>query len=87
MHLARRRRHRPEVEFRRPGHGRRTCADIGWERALNDYSPFLSYADLDKVLNGRPSEPYDSVDATFGLGELTDVDERLQLSRRCSTPR
>lgn len=68
----------PEVEFRRPGHGRRPFADIGWERALNDYSPFLSYADLDKVLNGRPSEQYDSVAAILGLGELTDADERLQ---------
>ncbi|MEU1481718.1 AAA family ATPase [Streptomyces sp. NPDC005760] len=68
----------PEVEFRRPGHGRRPFADIGWERALNDYSPFLSYADLDKVLNGRPSEQYDSVAAILGLRELTDADERLQ---------
>ncbi|WP_263167190.1 AAA family ATPase [Streptomyces sp. SCSIO ZS0520] len=68
----------PEVEFRRPGHGRRPFAGIGWERALKDYSPFLSYADLDKVLNGRPSEQYDSVAAILGLRELTDADERLQ---------
>ncbi|MFD3754505.1 AAA family ATPase [Streptomyces cyaneofuscatus] len=68
----------PEVEFRRPGHGRRSFAGIGWERAANDYSPFLSYADLDKVLNGRPSEQYDSVAAILGLRELTDVDDRLQ---------
>ncbi|MFD5257495.1 AAA family ATPase [Streptomyces bobili] len=68
----------PEVEFRRPGHGRRPFAGIGWERALKDYSPFLSYANLDKVLNGRPSEQYDSVAAILGLRELTDADERLQ---------
>lgn len=68
----------PEVEFRRPGHGRRPFAGIGWERALNDYSPFLSYADLDKILNGRPSEQYDSVAAILGLREPTDADERLQ---------
>ncbi|MFF6926499.1 MULTISPECIES: AAA family ATPase [Streptomyces] len=68
----------PEVEFRRPGHGRRPSASVGWERALKDYSPFLSYADLDKVLNGRPSEQYDSVAAILGLRELTDADERLQ---------
>ncbi|MFD5753330.1 AAA family ATPase [Streptomyces sp. NPDC127033] len=67
----------PEAEFRRPGHGRRPFADIGWGRALNDFSPFLSYADLDKVVNGRPSEQYDSVAAILGLGELTDADERL----------
>ncbi|MFF7521052.1 AAA family ATPase [Streptomyces pseudovenezuelae] len=68
----------PEVEFRRPGHSRRPFAGIGWQRALNDYSPFLSYADLDKILNGRPSEQYDSVAAILGLRELTDADERLQ---------
>ncbi|MEV1062613.1 AAA family ATPase [Streptomyces sp. NPDC050263] len=68
----------PEVELRRPGHGRRPFVGTGWERALKDYSPFLSYADLDKVLNGRPSEQYDSVAAILGLRELTDADERLQ---------
>ncbi|MER8068554.1 AAA family ATPase [Streptomyces sp. NPDC094034] len=68
----------PEVEFRRPGHGRRPFAGIGWKQALNDYSPFLSHADLDNVLNGRPSEQYDSVAAILGLRELTDADERLQ---------
>ncbi|MFJ1582564.1 AAA family ATPase [Streptomyces sp. NPDC088197] len=67
----------PDVEFRRPGHGRRPFAGMGWEQSLNDYKPFLSYADLDKVLNGRPSEQYDSVAAILGLGELTDADERL----------
>ncbi|MGW5851135.1 AAA family ATPase [Streptomyces sp. NPDC055254] len=68
----------PEVEFRRPGHGRRPFKDVGWERALNDYRPFLSYSDLDKVISGRPSELYDSVATILGLGELTAADERLQ---------
>lgn len=67
----------PDIEFRRPGHGRRPFADMGWEQSLNDFKPFLSYADLDKVLNGRPSEQYDSVAAILGLGALTDADERL----------
>ncbi|MDV9170512.1 AAA family ATPase [Streptomyces sp. W16] len=68
----------PEVEFRRPGHGRRPFAAVGWERALNDYRPFLSYSDLDKVVTGRPSELYDSIATILGLGELTAADERLQ---------
>ncbi|MFF8015988.1 AAA family ATPase [Streptomyces sp. NPDC007929] len=68
----------PEVEFKRPGHGRRPFHDVGWEQALNDYRPFLSYSDLDKVISGKPSELYDSVATILGLGELTAADERLQ---------
>ncbi|MGK5496544.1 AAA family ATPase [Streptomyces sp. URMC 125] len=68
----------PEVELKQPGHGRRPFKDAGWERALNDYRPFLSYSDLDKVISGKPSELYDSVATILGLGELTAADERLQ---------
>ncbi|MEV5347415.1 AAA family ATPase [Streptomyces achromogenes] len=68
----------PEVEFKRPGHGRRPFKDVGWERALHDYRPFLSYSDLDKVISGKPSELYDSIATILGLGELTAADERLQ---------
>ncbi|WP_405713002.1 AAA family ATPase [Streptomyces xanthophaeus] len=72
----------PEVELRRPGHGRRPFKDAGWERALNDYRPFLSYSDLDKIISGRPSELYDSVATILGLGELTDADEQLQATEK-----
>ncbi|MEU1782419.1 AAA family ATPase [Streptomyces abikoensis] len=68
----------PEVEFKRPGHGLRAFSEAGWERALHDYRPFLSYSDLDKVISGKPSELYDSVATILGLGELTTADERLQ---------
>ncbi|MFI6278308.1 AAA family ATPase [Streptomyces sp. NPDC050988] len=72
----------PEVEFKRPGHGRRPFEDAGWESALNNYRPFLSYADLDKVISGKPSELYDSVATILGLGELTAADERLQATEK-----
>ncbi|MFG2830561.1 AAA family ATPase [Streptomyces sp. NPDC048434] len=68
----------PEVVFKRPGHGQRLFKDVGWERALNGYRPFLSYSDLDKVISGKPSELYDSIATILGLGELTAADERLQ---------
>ncbi|MEV8594646.1 AAA family ATPase [Streptomyces sp. NPDC052012] len=68
----------PAVEFKRPRHGRRPFKDAGWERALHDYRPFLSYSDLDKVISGKPSELYDSIATILGLGELTAADERLQ---------
>ncbi|WP_112466052.1 AAA family ATPase [Streptomyces triticisoli] len=69
----------PEVEFKRPGHGRRPFEDVGWKQALNNYRPFLSYSDLDKVISGRPCDLYDSVATILGLGELTAADERLQV--------
>ncbi|WP_432185784.1 AAA family ATPase [Streptomyces sp. Tue6028] len=68
----------PEVEFKRPGHGRGPFADAGWERPLNDYRPFLSYSDLDKIISGKPCELYDSIATILGLGELTAADGRLQ---------
>ncbi|MEU2267577.1 AAA family ATPase [Streptomyces olindensis] len=72
----------PDVEFRRPGHGRRPFEDAGWQRALNDHRPFLSYSDLDKVISGKPSELYDSVASILGLGELTAADARLQIEEK-----
>ncbi|MGK4908748.1 AAA family ATPase [Streptomyces albus] len=72
----------PEVEFKRPGHGRRPFSEASWERALHDYRPFLSYSDLDKVISGKPSELYDSVATILGLGELTAADERLQAAEK-----
>ncbi|MEU6535790.1 AAA family ATPase [Streptomyces sp. NPDC047000] len=67
-----------EVEFKRPGHGRQPFKDAGWEEALHNYRPFLSYSDLDKVVSGKPAELYDSVATILGLGELTAADQRLQ---------
>ncbi|MEU7314480.1 AAA family ATPase [Streptomyces sp. NPDC007083] len=72
----------PAVELRRPGHGRRPFEGAGWERALNDHRPFLSYSDLDKVISGKPSELYDSVASILGLGELTAADTRLQAEEK-----
>ncbi|WP_078843339.1 AAA family ATPase [Streptomyces albus] len=68
----------PDVEFKRPGHGRGPFAAAGWERPLTDYRPFLSYSDLDRIINGKPSELYDSIATILGLGELTSADGRLQ---------
>ncbi|GAA1926927.1 ATP-binding protein [Streptomyces sodiiphilus] len=75
----------PEVEFRRPGHGRRPFEDAGWGQALNDYRPFLSYSDLDKVISGRPSELYDSVATILRLGEAAAANERLQAIEKSLT--
>ncbi|MFJ1668053.1 hypothetical protein ACIOK4_17010 [Streptomyces bottropensis] len=72
----------PAVEFKRPGLGRRPFEGAGWERALNNYRPFLSDSDLDKIISGKPSELYDSVATVLGLGELTTADERLHVAEK-----
>ncbi|CAM5665703.1 Rad50/SbcC-type AAA domain-containing protein OS=Streptomyces fumanus OX=67302 GN=GCM10018772_10240 PE=4 SV=1 [Streptomyces fumanus] len=72
----------PDIEFRRPGHGRGPFEDAGWQQALNDHRPFLSYSDLDKVISGKPSELYDSVASILGLGELMAADARLQAEEK-----
>ncbi|MFI6287346.1 AAA family ATPase [Streptomyces sp. NPDC051018] len=72
----------PDIEFRRPGHGRRPFEDVGWGQGLNDYRPFLSYSDLDKVISGKPSELYDSVASILGLGEPAAADGRLQATEK-----
>ncbi|HSA49933.1 MAG TPA: hypothetical protein VLH10_07460 [Yinghuangia sp.] len=71
-----------QAEFRRPGHGRRPLAEAGWERALTDYRPFLSYSDLERIVGGKPSEMYDAVEVILGLGALNAADGRLQAEQK-----
>ncbi|WP_346011980.1 hypothetical protein [Streptomyces sp. SID3343] len=66
-----------EAELRRPGHGRGDLARVGWEQALIDHRPFLSYSDLDRMIGGKPSEMYDAVATILGLGRLNVADSRL----------
>ncbi|MER7467174.1 AAA family ATPase [Streptomyces sp. NPDC097981] len=72
----------PEVAFKRPGHSAVAFTDAGWDQPLADYRPFLSYADLDRMISGKPSEMYDAVATILGLGQLTDADDRLQLMEK-----
>lgn len=72
----------PEIEVRRPGHGRIPLAAAGWERPLSDYRPFLSYSDLDRMISGRPSDMYDAVATILGLRQLKSADDRLQAQEK-----
>lgn len=67
-----------EGELRRPGHGRVPADQAPWTQALTDYRPFLSYADLDRMLSGKPSQMYDAIASILGLGHLSAADTRLQ---------
>lgn len=74
-----------DAEFRRPGQARRPFAELDWEQSLNDYRPFLSYSDLDRMISGKPSQMYDTVATILGLGQLTAADSRLQTMEKTLT--
>jgi recombinational DNA repair ATPase RecF len=54
-----------------------TCGDLGWTDAVETYRPFLSYAELGAVVDGKPSEMYDAVQRVLGLDRLVDAQARL----------
>ncbi|MBP2324422.1 recombinational DNA repair ATPase RecF [Kibdelosporangium banguiense] len=51
-----------------------------WRSELVTYRPFLSYSELGKLINSKPSELYDSVFRLLGLESLSDTRKRLQES-------
>jgi DNA repair exonuclease SbcCD ATPase subunit len=57
-----------------------TAAD--WSPQLELFRPFLSYAELGALLNGRPSEMYDAIQAILGLDQLVDAEKRLDAQRK-----
>ena len=66
------------------GQPRQPVADLGWQRPMELYRPFLSYQDLSSMLSGKPSEFYDSLHRVLGLGRLTDIEHLLKDVRRDS---
>ncbi|MFI8390686.1 AAA family ATPase [Streptomyces sp. NPDC085540] len=66
-----------EATFKRPGHGTVPLAEAGWDTALADHRPFLSYTDLDLMLTGKPSERYDAIAAILGMDLLSTATNRL----------
>lgn len=73
-----------ETFFQRSGERRRSLADLGWEQPMRLYRPFLSYAELGGLLNGKPSERYDSLHRVLGLDRLTQLEQHLKAVRRDS---
>ncbi|MFG2900229.1 AAA family ATPase [Streptomyces zaomyceticus] len=66
-----------EATFKRPGHGAVPLAEAGWDTALADHRPFLSYTDLDLMLTGKPSERYDAIATILGMELLSTATSRL----------
>ncbi|MGA5077319.1 AAA family ATPase [Streptomyces griseoincarnatus] len=71
-----------EAVLRRPGHGTVPLEETGWERATRAHRPFLSYADLDNLINGKPSEMYDNIAAILGLDDLNAAARRLTAAKK-----
>jgi hypothetical protein len=63
------------------GKPRMSIADAGWGRAIELYRPFLSYSELGGLLEGRPSDMYDALQAILGLDLLITVEKRLTDAR------
>lgn len=66
------------------GRPRQSVAELGWERPLELYRPFLSYSELGGLLSGSPSKMYDALHSVLGLGRLTQVEDLLKAARRDS---
>ncbi|WP_329490207.1 AAA family ATPase [Kitasatospora sp. NBC_01246] len=74
-----------EATFKRPGHGIVPLAGVGWDTALADHRPFLSYTDLDLMLTGKPSERYDAIAAILGMELLSTATNRLNAREKALT--
>ncbi|MFF5390896.1 AAA family ATPase [Streptomyces sp. NPDC013012] len=66
-----------EAAFKRPGHGVVPLAEAGWDTAIADHRPFLSYTDLDLMLNGKPSQRYDAIATILGMDLLSTATNGL----------
>ncbi|MER5480838.1 AAA family ATPase [Streptomyces sp. NPDC002734] len=71
-----------ETVFKRPGNDPVPLEQVGWDAAMRNYRPFLSYVDLGKMINGRPMEMYDNVAAILGLEYLNEASQRLSAMKK-----
>ena len=56
-------------------------ADPGWDAALRQFRPFLSYGELGTTLERKPSDIYDYMSRAISLGSLVDARVRLGNAR------
>jgi hypothetical protein len=63
------------------GEPRQSAESLRRDGAIRTYRPFLSYNELGSMLEERPSDLYDALEAMLGLGELVNAIERLRQER------
>jgi recombinational DNA repair ATPase RecF len=68
--------------FQEPGARRVPGVPTGWAEPLDLYRPFLSYSELGTLVDGKPSEMYDTLQAILGLDQLIDAEHRLTGARK-----
>ena len=68
--------------FQEPGARRKPGVPPGWARPLELYRPFLSYSELGRLIDGRPSEMYDALQSILGLDQLIEAERRLGDARK-----
>jgi predicted ATPase len=68
--------------FQEPGARRVPGVPTGWAEPLELYRPFLSYSELGTLVDGKPSEMYDTLQAILGLDQLIEAEHRLTGARK-----
>ncbi|MCY3913355.1 MAG: AAA family ATPase [Chloroflexi bacterium] len=63
------------------GERRAGLAALRWETALETHRPFLSYSQLNEIVEKGPSARFDAMAAGLGLERLTDAREGLRQRR------
>lgn len=71
-----------EVSVRQGEHSFDSLADLGLTRPMELYRPFLTAAELGKLLSGTPSELFDAMSAILGMDSLHEADKRLMAAAR-----
>ncbi|MFC4607088.1 AAA family ATPase [Streptomyces maoxianensis] len=69
-------------DFKRPGHGCVPVDQVDWKQAMEDYRPFLSYVDLDRMISGKPAQMYDAIASILGLRHVSAADGRLRVAEK-----
>ena len=59
------------------GRRRQTTGALGWADAMRTYRPFLSAAEMNAVLQAKPSALYDAFHPLLGLDGLSTIEHRL----------
>jgi energy-coupling factor transporter ATP-binding protein EcfA2 len=58
-----------------------TIEELGWNTALGNYRPFLSYNELGSLLDEGPTRLYDALVSILGLQDLTVIQQLLRDAR------
>jgi recombinational DNA repair ATPase RecF len=62
-------------------------SSLGWDTAMKLYRPILSYEELGRLLDGKPTELYEAMERILGLGQVNVATSRLAVAlKQLRTP-